>query len=250
MLLVATFRLSCLSLPCKSLILHSPAFRQYPPFSYYADIYSLSSFTLQSLKSWAPFSLSFCPEYCHHTWWFKYPQRCDSLGTLLFLDLQTFCPSPTPIHVVLWSWLDFVIINNWNSSIISIMNIPFSAHVMRKKAAGLYVLTRNVLDLHGLTGIFTPRTVCLSLYVFLQVEERLCVKALGVREITSKEQKIKINKGLCSVQNWGARPLREEFSHLSCYWQWMPNTSSPPSFLLLSIPLARYSDNKLDPSLC
>lgn len=59
---------------------------------------------------------------------------------------------------------------------------------MRKKAAGLYVLTRNVLDLHDLTGIFTPRIVCLSLYIFLQIEERLCVKALGVREITSKEQ--------------------------------------------------------------
>lgn len=72
---------------------------------------------------------------------------------------------------------------------------------MRKQAAGLYVLTRNVLDLHDLTGIFTSRIVCLSLYIFLQVEERLCVKALGVREITSKEQKIKISKSLYGMQH-------------------------------------------------
>lgn len=121
-----TFPLSCM----QSLTLDSSAFRQYPTFSYYADIFSLSSFTLQSLKSWALFSLSLCLEYCHHSWWFKYPQRCDCLGSLSFLDLQTFCSLPTPIHVVLWPCLDFVIINNWNSSIISIMSIPFSAHVM------------------------------------------------------------------------------------------------------------------------
>lgn len=113
LLLVATFRPFSFSLLCShsSWTLlpsdnthHSPTLQTYTP----------SQVTiLQSLKSWAPFSLSLCPTSCHHTWWVKYPE-VTLLGWPFILWLPDICPSPTPIRAVSWSCLDFIM-NNCNS---------------------------------------------------------------------------------------------------------------------------------------
>lgn len=84
---------------------------------------------LRSLKSWAPNSLSLCPPIAIILLSVSNTHRDDSCCRLAFYSLTSkylILHSPTSTHS---HDLTFVIINNCNPSIISIMNIPLNAHM-------------------------------------------------------------------------------------------------------------------------
>lgn len=94
LLLVATFRSLSFCLPCSHsrwTLLSSDNTNHPPILQTHTSPPQVTA--LYSLKSWAPGSLSLCSMYCHHTWWFEYPQRWLFLYlvilTLLLLIIAT-----------------------------------------------------------------------------------------------------------------------------------------------------------------